>query len=68
MYVIGSFHKKSAAIFQHEYVQLVAELRMTKAIQRQIDSFLGGFHDYIPQSLVQMFDEYELELMLSGLP
>ena len=53
---------------QNEYVQLVAELRMTKAIQPQINSFLSGFHDYIPQSLVQMFDEYELELMLSGLP
>lgn len=53
---------------KHEYVQLVTELRMTKAIQRQIDSFLSGFHEYIPQSLVQMFNEYDLELMLSGLP
>ena len=33
---------------------------MTKAIQPQIDSFLTGFHVFIPQSLVQMFDEYEL--------
>ncbi|KAL3881107.1 hypothetical protein ACJMK2_027568 [Sinanodonta woodiana] len=53
---------------KHEYVQLVTELRMTQAIQPQIDNFLYGFHEYIPQSLVQMFDEYELELMLSGLP
>ncbi|CAI9718982.1 E3 ubiquitin-protein ligase HACE1 isoform X1 [Octopus vulgaris] len=53
---------------KHEYVQLVTELRMTKAIQPQINSFLQGFHEYIPQSLVQMFNEYELELMLSGLP
>ena len=45
---------------QQEYVQLVTELRMTRAIQPQIDSFLGGFHDFIPQSLVQMFDEFEL--------
>ncbi|XP_070568387.1 E3 ubiquitin-protein ligase HACE1-like [Ptychodera flava] len=51
-----------------EYVQLVTELRMTRAIQPQIDSFLKGFHDYIPPALVQLFDEYELELMLSGLP
>ena len=47
-------------IFQTEYVQLVTELRMTRAIQPQIDSFLSGFHQYIPQSLIQMFDEYEL--------
>ncbi|XP_078001440.1 E3 ubiquitin-protein ligase HACE1-like [Glandiceps talaboti] len=51
-----------------EYVQLVTELRMTRAIQPQIDSFLKGFHDFIPPALVQLFDEYELELMLSGLP
>ncbi len=32
----------------------------TSAIQPQINSFLSGFHQFIPQSLVQMFDEYEL--------
>ncbi|OWF50952.1 E3 ubiquitin-protein ligase HACE1-like [Mizuhopecten yessoensis] len=53
---------------KQEYVQLVTELRMTRAIQPQIESFLSGFHAFIPQSLVQMFDEFELELMLSGLP
>lgn len=49
-------------------MQLVAELRMSKAISGQIESFLQGFYSYIPQALVQMFDEYELELLLSGLP
>ncbi|KAL5009519.1 hypothetical protein ScPMuIL_011824 [Solemya velum] len=53
---------------KHEYVQLVTELRMTHAIQPQIDSFLSGFHEFVLQPLVQMFNEYELELMLSGLP
>ena len=33
---------------------------MTHAILPQIESFLSGFHLYIPQKLVQMFDEYEL--------
>ena len=47
-------------IFQAEYVQLVTERRMTHAILPQIESFLSGFHLYIPQKLVQMFDEYEL--------
>ncbi|XP_045196907.2 E3 ubiquitin-protein ligase HACE1-like isoform X2 [Mercenaria mercenaria] len=51
-----------------EYVQLVTELRMTRAIQPQIDSFLSGFHAYIPRKLVRLFDEYELELLLSGIP
>ncbi|XP_065829938.1 E3 ubiquitin-protein ligase HACE1-like isoform X2 [Oscarella lobularis] len=53
---------------KEEYVQLVAEMRMTRAIQRQIDSFLRGFHEFIPRSLLSLFDEYELELCLSGVP
>ncbi|XP_035744650.1 E3 ubiquitin-protein ligase HACE1 isoform X7 [Egretta garzetta] len=51
-----------------EYVQLVTELRMTRAIQPQINAFLQGFHMFIPPSLIQLFDEYELELLLSGMP
>ena len=51
-----------------EYVQLVAELRMTKAIHPQIDSFLQGFYTYIPISLIQIFDVNELHTMLCGLP
>ncbi|XP_074539935.1 E3 ubiquitin-protein ligase HACE1 isoform X1 [Halichoeres trimaculatus] len=51
-----------------EYVQLVTELRMTRAIQPQINAFLMGFHTFIPPSLIQLFDEYELELLLSGMP
>ncbi|XP_074902786.1 E3 ubiquitin-protein ligase HACE1 isoform X7 [Buteo buteo] len=43
-----------------EYVQLVTELRMTRAIQPQINAFLQGFHMFIPPSLIQLFDEYEL--------
>lgn len=45
---------------QAEYVQLVTELRMTRAIQPQINAFLQGFHMFIPPSLIQLFDEYEL--------
>nr|KAF6362914.1 HECT domain and ankyrin repeat containing E3 ubiquitin protein ligase 1 [Pipistrellus kuhlii] len=53
---------------QEEYVQLVTELRMTRAIQPQINAFLQGFHMFIPPSLIQLFDEFELELLLSGMP
>lgn len=47
-------------VLQAEYVQLVTELRMTRAIQPQINAFLQGFHTFIPASLIQLFDEYEL--------
>jgi hypothetical protein len=53
---------------KEEYVQLVAEMRMTRAIRPQIESFLSGFHEFIPPSLISLFDEYELEMLLSGLP
>ncbi|XP_016405866.1 E3 ubiquitin-protein ligase HACE1 [Sinocyclocheilus rhinocerous] len=53
---------------KEEYVQLVTELRMTRAIQPQINAFLLGFHTFILPSLIQLFDEYELELLLSGMP
>ncbi|KAG9342711.1 hypothetical protein JZ751_015573 [Albula glossodonta] len=49
---------------QAEYVQLVTELRMTRAIQPQINAFLQGFHTFIPPSLIQLFDEYELIYLL----
>lgn len=50
----------SLSVLQAEYVQLVTELRMTRAIQPQINAFLQGFHMFIPPSLIQLFDEYEL--------
>lgn len=51
-----------------EYVNRAADLRMTKAIKPQIVAFLKGFNEYIPHSLVSLFNEYELELLLSGIP
>lgn len=47
-------------MFQTEYVQLVTEQRMTKAIQPQIDSFLQGLHKFVPGKYLRVFDEYEL--------
>jgi len=51
-----------------EYVKLVTEQRLTVAIKQQIEAFLNGFHDIIPHSLISIFNEQELELLISGLP
>lgn len=51
-----------------EYVRLVTEYRLTAAIQPQLDAFLRGFHAVIPAALVSVFNEQELELLISGLP
>ena len=47
-------------LLQQEYVQLVTEMRMTQAIGPQIRSFMEGFREIIPHSLISLFDEYEL--------
>ncbi|GAA5813130.1 hypothetical protein MFLAVUS_006599 [Mucor flavus] len=53
---------------KHEYVALVTEQKLTTAIKDQINAFVQGFHDVIPASLIQIFNEQELELLISGLP
>ncbi|KAJ2908295.1 E3 ubiquitin-protein ligase tom1, partial [Coemansia aciculifera] len=51
-----------------EYVRLVTLQRLYLAIKDQIKSFLTGFHDLIPRDLIQIFNEQELELLISGMP
>ncbi|EGG21935.1 putative E3 ubiquitin-protein ligase [Cavenderia fasciculata] len=53
---------------KHEYVRLVAHARMTNSIKEQITNFLEGFHELIPKQLISIFNELELELLISGLP
>mmetsp|Transcript_11818 Transcript_11818/g.36038 ORF Transcript_11818/g.36038 Transcript_11818/m.36038 type:complete len:1826 (+) Transcript_11818:227-5704(+) len=53
---------------KREYVRLITDLRLTKAIKHQIDNFLKGFQELIPREDVKIFNELELELLMSGLP
>ncbi|KAF9976767.1 hypothetical protein BGZ73_007902 [Actinomortierella ambigua] len=53
---------------KHEYVKLITEQKLTLAIKDQIHSFLQGFHEIIPAQLISIFNEQELELLISGLP
>ncbi|KAF2210962.1 hypothetical protein CERZMDRAFT_121720 [Cercospora zeae-maydis SCOH1-5] len=53
---------------KHEYVRHVVEYRLIKSVQAQLDEFLNGFHDIIPNELISIFNEQELELLISGLP
>ena len=52
---------------KHDYVQLVANQRLYKAISTQIDALLKGFYQIVPKDLVKIFDNRELELLISGL-
>jgi E3 ubiquitin-protein ligase HUWE1 len=53
---------------KREYVQLICEHKMTKSVEKQINAFLEGFHELIPPALISLFDDPELELLISGLP
>ncbi|XP_064606987.1 E3 ubiquitin-protein ligase HUWE1-like isoform X3 [Liolophura sinensis] len=53
---------------KREYVRLVCQMKMTGAIRKQLNSFLEGFYDIIPKRLISIFNEQELELLISGLP
>ena len=53
---------------KREYVQLACQMKMTESIKSQIKSFLEGFYEVIPKELISIFNEQELELLISGLP
>lgn len=53
---------------KHQYVDLVAEHRLTTAIRPQINAFMEGFNELIPKDLISIFNDKELELLISGLP
>ncbi|MCJ1250646.1 hypothetical protein MMC30_007874 [Trapelia coarctata] len=53
---------------KQEYVQLVVEYRLTGSVKVQLEEFLKGFHDIVPAELIAIFNEQELELLISGLP
>ncbi|KAH9287706.1 hypothetical protein KI387_031823 [Taxus chinensis] len=53
---------------KHEYVDLVAEHRLTTAIRPQINAFLEGFNELVARNLISIFNDKELELLISGLP
>ena len=53
---------------KREYVQLACQMKMTESIKAQIKSFLEGFYEVIPKEFISIFNEQELELLISGLP
>ncbi|KAJ5273410.1 hypothetical protein N7478_008535 [Penicillium angulare] len=53
---------------KEEYIQRVVEYRLVESVREQLDNFLKGFHEIIPPDLISIFNEQELELLISGLP
>ncbi|XP_060115785.1 E3 ubiquitin-protein ligase NEDD4 [Heteronotia binoei] len=52
---------------KQEYIHLVIQWRFVNRIKRQMAAFKEGFFELIPQDLIRIFDENELELLMCGL-
>ncbi|KAG9036129.1 hypothetical protein FRB95_009703 [Tulasnella sp. JGI-2019a] len=50
-----------------EYVECVIAYRIQKRVKEQFDAFMSGFNELIPQELINVFDERELELLIGGM-
>ncbi|KAF9820248.1 hypothetical protein IEO21_01462 [Rhodonia placenta] len=53
---------------KREFVQLSAQYRLYSSIKDQIEALLAGFYEIIPKDLISIFNEQELELLISGTP
>ena len=51
-----------------DYIQRLCSSKLYDTIKPQIDALLKGFYDIIPQKLISIFNNRELELVISGMP
>ncbi|KAJ9059430.1 E3 ubiquitin-protein ligase pub1 [Entomophthora muscae] len=52
---------------KREYVELVTQWKINNRIREQFTAFFEGFHQLIPDDLIVVFDERELELLIGGI-
>ena len=50
-----------------EYVELYTQWRIADRVQEQFKAFMDGFNELVPEDLVNVFDERELELLIGGI-
>ncbi|KAL1411894.1 hypothetical protein Q8F55_002880 [Vanrija albida] len=50
-----------------DYVNYVTEYRISRRVSEQFEAFMSGFNELIPQELINVFDERELELLIGGM-
>lgn len=48
------------------YLDALAQFRLSTSVKDQVDAFLKGLNDLIPDNLLSIFDESELELLIVG--
>ncbi|SCU87697.1 LAMI_0D07118g1_1 [Lachancea mirantina] len=50
-----------------EYVDLFTQWKIANRVEEQFKAFMDGFNELIPEDLVNVFDERELELLIGGI-
>ena len=50
-----------------EYVELVTQWKIETRVSEQFKAFRSGFNELIPEDLVNVFDERDLELLIGGI-
>lgn len=50
-----------------DYVDLLVRWRIVNRVEEQMQSFLAGLFDIIPRSLLMIFDDREMELLIGGI-
>lgn len=45
----------------------VIDYRISRRVKEQFEAFMSGFSELIPQDLINVFDERELELLIGGM-
>jgi E3 ubiquitin-protein ligase NEDD4 len=45
-----------------DWTSLVTEYRISRRVSEQFEAFMSGFNELIPQELINVFDERELEV------
>ncbi|EJW04015.1 hypothetical protein EDEG_01698 [Edhazardia aedis USNM 41457] len=50
------------------YISLISKFKMISGCEKQTEAFVQGFREILDQKLVNLFDEKELELLISGCP
>ena len=46
-----------------QYLDAIAQYRLSVRVRHEVDAFLAGLNDIIPDNLLCIFDENELEVM-----
>ncbi|EDO06876.1 HECT-domain (ubiquitin-transferase) family protein [Babesia bovis T2Bo] len=53
---------------KQKYIELLCRHKVTNGIKDQLDAFMSGFQELIAPELISIFDDKELELLISGIP